>query len=136
MGKGLLFKRESSHSPWKSPGAVISHIPTARLLRVIRKTYTDISIRRLERHFYRAPTRKVNPLGCRSRAFELQYQPEWERGCERSRIERDAIHRIKPKGVPRDEIHYTFGRPRIISRFDNLVCHLLPARRTLSKVAR
>jgi hypothetical protein len=50
-------------------------------------------------------------------------------------VERDAIHGIKPNSVPRDERHYTFGSTRIVSRFDQLVCHLLPARRTLSRVA-
>jgi hypothetical protein len=52
------------------------------------------------------------------------------------RVERDAIHWIKPNNVPRDEGHYTFGSTCIVSRLDQFVCHLLPARRTISNVAR
>jgi hypothetical protein len=39
------------------------------------------------------------------------------------RVERDAIHGIKPNSVSRDEGHDTFGSTCIISRLDQLVCH-------------
>jgi hypothetical protein len=51
-------------------------------------------------------------------------------------VERDAIHGIKPNSVLSDEGHYTFGSTCIVSRFDQLGCHLVSARSTLSSVAR
>jgi len=54
---------------------------------------------------------KINSLRCRRPAFELQDDP---------RVERDAIHRVNPNRVPRDEGHYTFGITSIVFRFDQL----------------
>jgi hypothetical protein len=68
--------------------------------------------------------------------LSLQLCPNGSEAADDPRVERDAIHWIKPNSVPRDEGHYTFGSTCIVSRFDQFVCHLLPARRTLSNVAR
>jgi hypothetical protein len=68
--------------------------------------------------------------------LSLQLCPNGSEAADDPRVERDAIHGIKPNSVPRDEGHYTFGGTCIVSRFDQFVCHLLPARRTLSNVAR
>jgi hypothetical protein len=68
--------------------------------------------------------------------LSLQLRPNGSEAADDPRVERDAIHWIKLNSVPRDEGHYTFGSTCIVSRFDQFVCHLLPARRTLSNVAR
>ena len=62
-----LSVSHSSHSPWKSLKNSDYHIPTARLLRGIKKTYIDISIRRPQRHSYRAPTARLKQLRANSR---------------------------------------------------------------------
>jgi hypothetical protein len=58
----------------------------------------------------------------------------WSEAADDPRVERDAIHGIKPNRLPRDEGHNKVGSTCIVSRCDQLVCHLLPARRTLSNV--
>jgi hypothetical protein len=68
--------------------------------------------------------------------LSLQLCPNGSEAADDPRVECDAIHWIKPNSVARDEGHYTFGSTCIVSRFDQLVCHLLPARRTLSNAAR
>jgi hypothetical protein len=68
--------------------------------------------------------------------LSLQLCPNGSEAAGDPRVERDAIHGIKPNSVPHDEGHYTFGSTCIVSRFDQFVRHLLPARRTLSNVAR
>jgi hypothetical protein len=62
-------------------------------------------------HLNFAATGKINSLRCRRPAFELQDDPL---------VERDAIHRVNPNRVPRDEGHYTFGITSIVFRFDQL----------------
>ena len=47
-------------SPWKSQVRRFHTFPPHRRLRVIRRSYTDISIRRPQRHSYRAPTRLLS----------------------------------------------------------------------------
>jgi hypothetical protein len=77
----------------------------------------------------------VNPLGCRIGAhLSCKISPNWSEAADDPRGERDAIHGIKPNRVPRDEGYNTFGSTCLVSRCDQLVCHLLPARRTLSNV--
>jgi hypothetical protein len=68
--------------------------------------------------------------------LSLQLCPNGSEAADDPRVERDATHGIKPNRVPHDDGHYTLGSTCIVSRFDQFVCHLLPARRTLSNVAR
>jgi hypothetical protein len=68
--------------------------------------------------------------------LSLQLCPNGSEPANNPRVERDAIHGIKPNSIPGDEGHYTFGSTCIVSRFDQLVCHLLPVRRTLTSVAK
>jgi hypothetical protein len=49
--------------------------------------------------------------------LSLQLCPNGSEPANDPRIERDAIHGIKPNSIPGDEGHY-----------DQLVCHSLPAR--------
>jgi hypothetical protein len=68
--------------------------------------------------------------------LSLQLCPNGSEAADDPRVERDAIHWIKPNRVLSDEGHYTFGSTCIVSGCDQLGCHLVPARRTLSSVAR
>ena len=68
--------------------------------------------------------------------LSLQLSPNGSETADDPRVERDAIHWIKPNPVLSDEGHYTFGSTCIVSRFDQLGCHLVPARRTLSNLVR
>src|SRR5260370_20972443 len=96
-----------SHSPWKSPKSGDYHIPTARRLRTfelcsnrIRSTLWDV----IGAH-----------LSCK-------ISSNGSEAADNLRVERDAIHGIKPNGVPRDEGHYTFRSTRILSTFHQLTC--------------
>jgi hypothetical protein len=51
--------------------------------------------------------------------LSLQLCPNGREPSNDPRVERDAIHGIKPNSVPRDEAHYTFGGASIVSRFDD-----------------
>ena len=99
--------------------------------------YTDISNGFNTLTFLSSANRKTSILWYVAGAhLSLQLCPNGSEAADDPRVERDAIHWIKPNSVPRDEGHYTFGSTCIVFRFDQLVCHLPPARRTLSNVAR
>ena len=70
--------------------------------------------------------------------LSLQHCPNGSEPADDPRVERNAIHGIKPNSVTRDEGHYTFGSAYIVSRFDQLFacgadkpddlrkCHFVP----------
>jgi hypothetical protein len=120
---------------WKSP----KNSDSAHFHRTTTTTeYTDISNGYITLTFLPGANRirstfRYDVIGAH---LSCKFSPNGSEAVNDPRVERDAIHGIKPNSVPRDEVHYTFGSTCIVSRFDQLVCHLLPARRTLSNVAR